>query len=128
MSQVELFEIELPTKEETTIAVKCAGKVTEIDLYDWDQMMSEVRTKVQELGQTDSSVFVETLLIALENAYGLIIGKRALASLLLKVEEMRDSVKKKYETNSDSAAPSESPQSSSSQPEVLEEKTPESSL
>jgi len=123
MTDIQIFEIELPTKEETTLNVKCGGKTVSIDLFDWDVLSQEVRAKTQALGQNDRDTFIDVMVLSIEEKYGISLGKRALAGLLGKIDEMKSNVKKKYGSESESVESSEQPQDSESQPEVLPETT-----
>lgn len=120
---IDPYVIELPSKEETTLKVKCKGKVIELDLFDFTLLKQGCYSQMNQLGHKDRDVFSDLLIRSLKDKYELDIGKQAFLALLVKINEMEDAIKKKYNQNSESVDSTKQPQDSEIAPVELQDLT-----
>lgn len=108
--------IELPSEEETKVSITVGPKTIEIDIFDHQEVMQEAFNKMRVLGDNSNKVFSEILKDIYNTRYGVQLSITTAMVLLTKMEEIEETLKKKFSSLQE---PSDTT-TSTTNPEVIE--------
>ncbi len=88
--------IELPSEEETQVAIKVGDKQVKIDIFDHQEIVQEAFKQMKVLGDSSNKVFSELIKDIYNTRFGTALSVTTAMVLIAKMEEIEEVLKKKF--------------------------------